>query len=344
MSQLIASHKSFRMNLDKYLLVLSAVIISASCSQFLDQEWEAWKTKHGKRYVTAHDATFRRKAWEATWHKVQNHNQKYEQGLTKYRMEMNKFADMAPKERSSKSCLSSKKKRGTMRTNVPVRTYSRNLNIPESVDWRDSKCVTRVKNQGICGSCWAFATVGVVEARNCIKTNELIELSEQQIVDCDNDNGGCCGGDPAHAMDYVAHNGIMKAQDYEYSDRKAACAYEPEKSLIFNVTKYYNMFEEENMASSVAVDGPIAVSIDASDDFGLYKDGIFTGECSEELNHAVIVVGYGSEYNEEEEEDIDYWIVRNSWGDDWGDNGYIKMQRNVNLCGIAKEGAAIDLI
>ncbi|XP_018419035.1 PREDICTED: zingipain-2-like [Nanorana parkeri] len=332
------------MHLDKYLLVLSAVIICASCSHSLDQEWEAWKTKHGKHYVTSHDESFRRMAWEATWHKVQEHNQKFEQRLTKYRMGMNKFADMTSRERRSRSCLSPKGKRGIMPTNFPVRAYSKSVDTPESVDWRDSKCVTHVKNQGLCGSCWAFATVGVVEARNCIKTSELVELSEQQLVDCDNTNDGCCGGDPAHAMDYVTRNGMMKATDYEYADKQAACFYKPANSLTFNVSKYYNMFGEDNMATSVALDGPIAVSLDASEDFQLYEHGVFLGECSEELNHAVIIVGYGTEYVEEEEENVDYWIVKNSWGDDWGDNGYIKMKRNVNLCGIGSEAAAVDLV
>ncbi|CAI9547256.1 unnamed protein product [Staurois parvus] len=304
------------MHWDKYLLVLSAVIISMSCLQFLDQEWEAWKTKHGKEYVTSHDETFRRKAWEATWHKVQNHNLKYDQHLTKYRMEMNKFADMTSEERSSRNCLSSKHKRGIRGANFPVRTYEKNVNVPKSVDWRNSKCIPRVRNQGFCGSCWAFATVGVFEARNCIKTKKLVELSEQQLVDCDDENDSCCGGDPATAMQYVTHNGIMKRQDYEYTDR-AGCAYKQKTAITLNVTKYYNMFEEENMALSVAIDGPIAVSIDASDDFQLYKDGVFTGECSTELNHAVIVVGYGTEYDETEDENVDYWIVRNRYVSQW---------------------------
>ncbi|KAM5170781.1 cathepsin L-like proteinase isoform 1-T2 [Mantella aurantiaca] len=332
------------MNLDKYLLVLSAVIISVSCSHFLDQEWEAWKTKHEKQYVTSDDETFRRKAWEATWHKVQKHNQNYEQHLTKYRMGMNKFADMTPKEFSSRSCLSPKKKRGIMQPNFPVQAYSEHLDIPESVDWRESKCITHVKNQGLCGSCWAFATVGVVEARNCLKTGELVELSEQQLVDCDSNNDACCGGDPAQAMDYVTHHGIMKAKDYEYADKQAKCSYKSEKSLAFNVSKYYNMFGEANMASSVALDGPIAVAVGASDDFSLYEDGIFSGECNDVINHAVIVVGYGTEYDEEEKENVDYWIVRNSWGDDWGENGYMKMERDINLCDIGTEAAAIDLV
>ncbi|XP_072258358.1 cathepsin L-like proteinase [Pyxicephalus adspersus] len=332
------------MHLDKYILVLSAFIIGVSCSHFLDQEWVAWKTKHEKNYATSYDETFRRKAWEATWHKVQEHNQKYEQRLTKYTMGMNKFADMTPEERSLKSCLSPKGKSIFPGVNYHLQDNSKNLDLPESVDWRDSKCVSHVKNQGLCGSCWSFATVGVVESRNCIKTNELVELSEQQLVDCDDENKACCGGDPATAMNYVARNGLMKATDYEYADRQARCSYKLDKSLTFNVSKYYKMLGEGNIASSLALEGPVAVSIEVSDDFQMYKEGIFTGECGENLNHAVIVVGYGTEYDEEENDNVDYWIVKNSWGDDWGENGYVRMKRNDNLCGIGLEGAAIDLI
>ncbi|XP_072258359.1 cathepsin S-like [Pyxicephalus adspersus] len=331
------------MHLDKYFLVLSAVIICVSSSHFLDQEWNVWKTKHDKTYPTSYDETFRRNAWEATWHKVQKHNEKYEQGLTKYRMEMNYFADMTSEERSSRSCISNRKK-STLKTNIPSKVYSSNLDLPSSVDWRDSKCVTRVKNQGLCGSCWAFATVGVIETQNCLKTKQLVELSEQQLVDCDSENDGCCGGHPIKALDYITHHGVMKAKDYEYSEKKQMCLLKSDDALTFNVSKYYALFDEGIMASSLALDGPITVGIDASDDFSQYKDGIFTGDCSDQVNHAVIIVGYGTEYDENEGKDIDYWIIKNSWGENWGEKGYVKMQRNVNLCGITTMAASVDFI
>ncbi|XP_075711295.1 cathepsin L-like proteinase [Rhinoderma darwinii] len=330
------------MHLEKLALVLSAVIACVLSSKFLDQEWKAWKNKHDKEYNTLHDAMFRRKAWEATWHKVQKHNQLAEQGLSTYRMAMNKFADMTPEERTSRKCFLSNKK-STSQKNVPVQVSSTTLNIPESVDWRDSKCVTRVKDQGFCGSCWAFATVGVFESHHCIKTKELVEFSEQQLVDCDSGNDACCGGLPENAMAYISKHGIMKAKDYEYADKHLACSYKPDNAVTFNLTKYYILPGEENMALSLAFDGPMSVGIDASDDFQLYRDGIYDGECTPEPNHAVIVVGYGTEHDEDADEDIDYWIVRNSWGEDWGENGYVKMRRNVNLCGIATDASSVDM-
>ncbi|XP_018419034.1 PREDICTED: zingipain-2-like [Nanorana parkeri] len=331
------------MHLDKYLLVLSAVIICVSSSRFLNQEWSSWKTKYEKKYVTSYDEAFRRQAWEATWHKVQNHNQKYEKGLTKYRMEMNHFADMTTEERNSRNCISNRKK-STLKSNIPLKAHSKDFHLPPTVDWRESKCVTNVKNQGLCGSCWAFATVGVIETQNCIKSKQLVELSEQQFVDCDSTNDGCCGGIPAKALDYVTHYGVMKAKDYEYSEKQSACMFKNDDALKFNVSKFYVLLGEENMASSLALDGPITVGIDASEDFQLYKDGIFTGECTEQPTHAVIIVGYGTEYDKEEGAEIDYWIIKNSWGESWGEKGYAKMQRNVNLCGITSMAASVDFV
>ncbi|XP_069621885.1 procathepsin L-like [Ranitomeya imitator] len=331
------------MQLAKLLLLLAAVTISAASSHFLDQEWNTWKDKHEKKYATEQDELFRRQVWEATWHKVQKHNELANQGLSKYKMGMHKFADMTSEEHRSRSCLTSNKISVASKKS-PVRTHVKNLNIPESVDWRDSNCVGPVTNQGsYCGSCWAFATVGVVESQYCIRTKEMIKMSEQQLVDCDETNDGCCGGLPTDALEHISQRGLMKAKDYEYSEKKFTCLYKPKKAITFNVTKYYILPNENNMASSVASNGPITVLIDASEDLMGYTTGIFDGECTEETNHAVIVVGYGTEYDADEDEDINYWIVKNSWGEDFGENGYIKMKRNINQCGIASMAVSVDL-
>ncbi|XP_069812586.1 cathepsin L-like isoform X2 [Dendropsophus ebraccatus] len=330
-----------RMHLEKFVLILSFVTCVLS-SKLLDQEWKAWKVEHGKEYSSFQEEVFRRKAWEATWHKVLKHNQLASQGLSRYRMGMNKFADMTPAERTSRKCFHSNRK-SMSQSDVPVLHNSRALNIPDSVDWRDSKCVTPVKNQGLCGSCWAFATVGVFESLHCIATKELVEFSEQQLVDCDGANDGCCGGLPEKAMAYVSSHGVMKAKDYEYSAKQFKCLYKPDNAVTLNVTKYYVLPGEDNMAVSLALNGPIAVGIDASDDLQMYSGGIFDGECSTEPNHAVIIVGYGTEHDKESDEDVDYWIIRNSWGEDWGENGYGKMRRNENQCGIATDSSSVDL-
>ncbi|XP_072004084.1 cathepsin L-like [Engystomops pustulosus] len=329
------------MYLQKLVLVLSAVIGCVLSTDFLNKEWEEWKTKHEKKYGSFHDEMYRRKAWEATWSKVQKHNELADQGLSRYRMCMNQFADMTPAERTSRKCFSSR--RAPSQYDAPVQDYPINHNIPKSVDWRDSNCVTHVKNQAMCGSCWAFAAVSVLESHHCIKSKELVEFSEQQLVDCDSKNKGCCGGMPEDGMAYISSHGIMKAKDYEYSAKQDSCEFKPDNAMNLNVTKYFILPEEDNMAMSVAFGGPIAVGIDASDDFQMYCNGIFEGDCSQSPGHAVVIVGYGTEHDNKSDEDIDYWIVRNSWGAGWGDQGYVKMRRNVNLCGIGSHASSVDL-
>ncbi|KAM8974304.1 cathepsin L-like proteinase [Pelodytes ibericus] len=332
------------MRFNKHLFVFSTIVICASAAHFLEQEWHSWKSKYGKKYPTPDKEIFRRKAWEATWDKVEKHNQLADQGLKNYRLEMNHFADMTSEERNSRNCLSLKRK--SMPADIP-KTYSGKLkNIPKEVDWRKLKCVTPARNQGgFCGSCWAFATVGVIESRYCIEKGELPVLSEQHLVDCDDKSDGCCGGLPVYAMEYITQHGVMRSKDYEYAQKKAECLYDSNEAIRLNVTKYYLLPEEENMASTVALTGPITVGVAAGDDFSLYKEGIYDGGCADSTNHAIIIVGYGTDPSEDDEEEgQDYWIIKNSWGKAWGEEGFAKMKRNVNQCNIAEMAATMDFV
>ncbi|CAH2273507.1 cathepsin S-like [Pelobates cultripes] len=331
------------MHLNSLLFVLVIIVICASASQFLQQEWNAWKLKHGKKYQHSEDELFRRKAWEANWEKVQKHNELADQGLKKYRLSMNKFADMTAEDVKSKSCLIPKEL-PSKTSEVPQMRYRNNVNIPQEVDWRKTKCVTPVKDQGsLCGSCWAFAAVGAIETRLCLKNDELIALSEQQLVDCDTSNHGCCGGFPIDALAYVAKQGVMKSDDYEYTQKKFICEYDPDEAIKLNTTKYYILPGEINMATAVALEGPITVGFGVDIDFFLYLEGIFDGDCAPEANHAIIIEGYGTEKGEDGE-DEEYWLIKNSWGEDWGIQGYGKIKRNVNKCDVADMAATIDLI
>ncbi|KAM8972231.1 cathepsin K-like [Pelodytes ibericus] len=333
------------MLLTNRLFVLVTIVICVSASHFLDQEWDSWKSKYGKHYLQVKDELYRRTAWESNWEKIQKHNHLADQGLSTYRMAMNHFGDMTAEEVSTRSCLIYKDTQSKS-TDIPQKTYIKNYNIPDAVDWRKSKCVTPVKSQGQCGSCWAFAAVGVIESRLCLKNDELITLSEQQLVDCDSDNYGCCGGFPISTLGYVAENGIMKTEDYEYTERRFICEYDTDKAINLNTSKYYILPGEENIATAIAIDGPITVGFGVDVDFMFYYSGIFDGSCSEQPNHAIIIVGYGSEVEEEEDEtnEVEYWIIKNSWGEQWGEAGYGKIKRNVNKCNIADMAATIDLV
>ncbi|KAM4678505.1 cathepsin L-like proteinase isoform 1-T2 [Discoglossus pictus] len=328
------------MHLEKSLLVLSAITLVVSAAHFLDQEWTVWKTKYGRKYVTKKDEDLGRKAWEETWVKVQAHNVLAAQGLKNYTLEMNQFADMTSKERSAYNCLSCTKQnqpRQAPAVQAIKAPKFKSDDLPEKVDWRDSGCVTPVKQQGICGSCWAFCTVSALETRYCLTHNKLLSFSEQQFVDCDEGNGGCCGGMPVNAMYFASHIGLMESKDYEYTQMKYECLYNPNNVVDLNMTIYYSLPDEENIARSVAMDGPVTFAFGVHDDFMLYKEGVYDGPCSGSINHGMTIVGYGEECG------VDYWLIRNSWGETWGMKGYAHVSRNQNMCFIADHAVTADL-
>ncbi|XP_053573232.1 uncharacterized protein LOC128663097 [Bombina bombina] len=331
------------------LIVLSAVLAFVSAAHFLDEEWTLWKTKHGKKYVSEMDEDFRREAWNNNWLKVQKHNALASQGLKNYTMAMNQFADMTPNEMRSQNCLSCSGQNIPRAVTEPKVTIAQEADncpngicetvseIPKFVDWRESKCVTPVKSQGICGSCWAFCTVSVLESRYCIKHNKQVIFSEQQFVDCDYGNGGCCGGMPDRAFSYAFHHRIMESKDYEYNEGRSLCLFRQSDAVKLNMSKYYTLPGEDNIAKSVAMDGPVTFAFGVHDDFFLYSGGIYDGECSAHINHGMTIIGYGSSCG------TDYWIIRNSWGKGWGEEGYAKIKRNVNMCFIGDYASTADI-
>jgi cathepsin H len=222
--------------------------------------------------------------------------------------------------------------------------------LPTHVDWRDQGVVSGVKNQGKCGSCWTFSTSGAMEAHHAIKFKpwRTSEMSEQQLLDCatDFDNHGCQGGLPSHAFEYIHHaGGLSKEFAYAYraesSGDKNRCRWsgtEANKTALggrtvssFNVTEG----DEESLKRIVATVGPVSVAFQVVEDFRLYKHGIYSsskcGSGPKDVNHAVLVVGYG----QAPETGRPYWIVKNSWGPEWGEEGYFKIERGKNMCGIA---------
>ncbi|KAK6134300.1 hypothetical protein DH2020_031923 [Rehmannia glutinosa] len=217
-----------------------------------------------------------------------------------------------------------------------------NSTLPPSVDWRKKGAVTPIKNQGNCGSCWAFSAVAAVEGINKIKTGKLVSLSEQEIVDCDinGDNQGCNGGYMEKAFEFIIKNGgITTEKNYPYLGKDGKCDKAKEKSKAANISDYAMLpaGNETSLQAAVAKQ-PISVAIDAGGyEFQLYSSGVFTGYCGKNLNHGVTIVGYGAENGEK------YWLVRNSWGSGWGEKGYIKMKRGSNdkngICGIALQAS-----
>ena len=215
--------------------------------------------------------------------------------------------------------------------------------LPLEVDWREKGVVTEVKSQGRCGSCWTFSTTGAIEAHHAIKYGmwRTSLLSEQQLIDCAGpfDNKGCSGGLPSHAFEYVRYSkGLSEEFSYAYEGKDDKCRYAPGvNSTIVGATVYrsFNVTEgdEDSIMEIVATKGPVSIAFQVVNDFRLYHSGVYSSsQCrngSQDVNHAVLIVGYGTEQG------VPYWLIKNSWGPKWGEEGYFKMERGKNMCGLA---------
>lgn len=262
-----------------------------------------------------------------------------------YKVGMNRFADMTNEEyRREMLGTRSDHKRRVMKAKVASRRYASRAadQLPETVDWRIDGAVNPVKNQGSCGSCWAFSTIAAVEGINKIVTGELVSLSEQELVDCDRSyNAGCDGGLMDYAFEFIINNGgIASESDYPYSGLNGQCDFSLANKKVVTIDGYEDVppYDEKALKKAVAHQ-PVSVAIEAGGRaLQLYESGVFTGRCGVALDHGVVVVGYGTENG------VDYWLVRNSWGPKWGEEGYIKIQRNVvdthtGKCGIVMEAS-----
>lgn len=222
---------------------------------------------------------------------------------------------------------------------VESKSVKSNFASPESIDWREKGAVTGVKDQGMCGSCWAFSAIAGAEGAWFVAGNKLLSLSEQNLVDCVFKCHGCWGGLMTLAFDHVIDMQDGKfnlGDDYPYHAVQEKCKFDKTK-IAGNIQKYLPIIEghEDDLEAKVAQYGPVCVAIDAgTSTFSLYKGGIYVDVvCSSALlNHGVACVGYGAEGEQK------FWIVKNSWGAEWGENGYIRMLKDHNnQCGIASD-------
>ncbi|GFP88434.1 vignain [Phtheirospermum japonicum] len=302
--------------------------------------YERWRSHHTvSRSID--DKHKRFNVFKSNAHYIHNFNKEDKP----YKLKLNKFADMTSHEfRSIYANARVKHHRmlqGGLRGNGTF-MYENVLTVPPSVDWRKKGSVGGVKDQGQCGSCWAFSAVAAVEGINQIKTNKLVSLSEQELVDCDTEtNQGCNGGLMDDAFEFIIKNGgITTEKNYPYKARDGKCDLVKVNSPEVTIDGYEDVPEnDEDALLKAAANQPISVAIDASsNDFQFYSEGVFTGYCGTMLDHGVAVVGYGTTVD-----GTKYWIVRNSWGADWGDKGYIRMERGIKdkegLCGIAMKAS-----
>jgi len=218
---------------------------------------------------------------------------------------------------------------------------SSKVKYPSSMDWRQKGVVTDVKDQGNCGSCWTFSTTGCVESHHAIATGNLVGLSEQNLVDCAGgfNNQGCNGGLPSQAFEYIYYNGgIDTESSYPYQGEDGDCQFSKDNigatiSSISNITTG----DEDGILDAVATTGPVSICFDVVDDFMNYDGGVYSstdcGNGPSDVNHAVLVVGYNVTSDSSK---TPYWIVKNSWGESWGLDGYFWIERGANMCGLAE--------
>lgn len=279
--------------------------------RFIEQYGKQYESKH----FFKHYATFKKNL-----NTILSHNAK----KATYTMAMNEFGDLSMEEFRTKFLgLTGAKPR-----HVDA-SFEATPN-DEELDWRTIGAVTPVKNQGQCGSCWAFSATGSLEGVYFNKTGKLVSLSEQQLVDCSGSTGnhGCNGGLMTNAYKWIQRNGgICTEADYPYTGRDGSCKTGCKPAV--QVTGYKEISNEAALMSGVK-GAPTAVAVEVNDGFRFYASGVFDdARCGTRLNHGITAVGFGTEGGKP------YWIVKNSWGTSWGEKGYIRLVRNKNMCGVA---------
>jgi len=299
--------------------------------------FEQFKLDYSKTYATPVEEAHRMAIFADHVRRINEHNVKYAAGQSTFEVGVNAFCDLTTEE--FLGFYTGAKRSAQPSPNATRFLAPSNLGaLPDDVDWRTKGYVTAVKDQAQCGSCWAFSATGSLEGQHFKKTNTLVSLSEQNLVDCSTAQGnqGCNGGWMDQAFDYIkANKGIDKEASYPYEARDGKCRYNA-ANVGATCTGYTDIgqYNEAELQTAVATVGPISVAIDASNwSFQVYKQGIYSESgCNQDnLDHGVLAAGYGKTSTGEL-----YWLVKNSWGLTWGNKGYMQMARNKgNMCGIA---------
>ncbi|CAG9326208.1 unnamed protein product [Blepharisma stoltei] len=290
------------------------------------EEFNHYVKKYNKVYSTVEEYARRFKVYRDNLAYIRIHNTQSKNWVLK----ANQFADMSFAE--FKNTYLGTKPRG----HLPRYTdEADDVTIPDAVDWRQVGAVTEVKNQGGCGSCWSFSATGAIEGAWFLAKNELVSLSEQQLVDCSRSNGnqGCDGGLMDYAFDYVIQKGgLTTEQNYPYDARDGTCNKEKAATVAATISGYRDVtpYDSNALMTALAL-GPVSVAVQADQAaFQFYSTGVVDSGCGTNLDHGVLAVGYNKTAS------IPYYIVKNSWGSGWGESGYIRLgvKDGEGVCGI----------
>lgn len=325
------------------ILLISALLAVALCNMHLNIKYRDFLNGEGlfsqetakeiyaqfhSPYTTKSDHRF--KVFVDTLLEIRNHNM----GKHSWSKGINDFTDMTFEEFEAERLMAPQECSAT--NTYKVKESLKVSSVPSSYEWNNFNMVTPVKNQGACGSCWTFSTVGSMESHwNILGKGRNLTFSEQQLVDCagDFDNHGCNGGLPSHAFEYIKHAGGLESDvTYPYTAKDGKCVFRPDISVgyvrygSFNVTQG----DENEMAERLYNAGPVSLTYQVIAGFKDYKTGVYTsdhcGKTTKDVNHAVLATGFG------EEDGKKFWNIKNSWGTGWGNSGYFKMERGANMC------------
>lgn len=315
------------------VLLLITQVFSWPSRQQVEQEFESWRHEFGVDFSNAFEFMHRLNVFEQNHFHIWAHNNN---GSNTYQLGHNQFSHLTNDEfRLRFASLTPQHLRFPR-----IAFYGADeASVPASVDWVAAGAVTGVKDQGQCGSCWTFSATGALEGAAFIKSGSLVSLSEQQLVDCDKLSSGCGGGLMDNAFKYVQHNGLASEAQYPYKAVQGTCTSTTSASLAPQLVRGLidlPVGDEAALANAVAAQ-PVSVAIQADQlSFQFYKSGVMTGECGHNLDHGVLLVGYGVD-------GVPYWKIKNSWGPKWGENGYIRIQKGVGKCGVA-DAASFPLL
>jgi len=327
--------------LGSFLLSTDGLCVHKDIS--VERRWHDFKIDFNKTYRTYEEEVKRAKIFRQNSAKFAKHNELYAAGSVSFKIGVNQHADKIFSELFKSFYEMQKRHEKRLRNKTKITEFPKKFEIdasfvvPDELDWREKGAVTAVRDQKECGSCWGQGVVASIEAQHFLQTGNLTQFSVQQLVDCSTENLACDGGSPQGAFSYLIKHHITTESSYPYKAVSGSCAATSDDGDSVNVETYVEMHsgDEELLKRAIAQAGPVVVGINfLIESFWLYSEGIyFDLNCKNDLlNHIMLAVGYGTD----EVTGYDYWIVKNSFGAQWGENGYIRIRRNAgNHCGIA---------